>query len=78
MVWRGAYCPVPVCKWVNGRGGAWGVQMRGGKGKGVVRPDVIESTKQICTKIYYICSKTQVLGLPGSRKPGKQEKPDKT
>jgi hypothetical protein len=37
----------------------------GGKGKGVVRPDVVESTKQICTNIYYICSKTQVLGLLG-------------
>jgi hypothetical protein len=48
-------------------------QEGGGKGKGAVRPNVVESTKQICTNIYYICSKTQVLGLLGYRVLGNPE-----
>jgi hypothetical protein len=78
---RGACCPVPVRKWVNGRGGVWGVQTRGGEGKGCGKTQCrrVNKTNMYKYLLYLLKNPSSgVTGLLGSQKPRKQEKHGKT
>jgi hypothetical protein len=77
----GACHPVPVSKWVNGRGGVWGIQTRGGEGKGCgkTRCGRVNETNMYKHLLYLLKNPSSgVTGLPGSQKPGKWEKHGKT